>query len=46
MKEKSYLFLGNRKIGFFFFFHERKIRSVFYMYKKYEKDFLRRGFHS
>ena len=43
MKEKSDLFLGNRKIGFFM---KEKLRSVFYIYKKYKKDFLRRGFHS
>ena len=28
------------------FFDDRKNKSVFYMFKKYEKDFLRREFHS
>ena len=32
MKEKLDMFLGNRKIGFFF--HERKIRSIFLYVQK------------
>ena len=44
MEEKSDLFLGNRK--FSFFMKEKSNLFFLNVQKKYEKYFLRRGFHS